>query len=221
MGMLLAFSTCTSYGSFSMQLVADNDFAVFGGTATSVTSLLYQNDKTWPTQISTLFSHTFDLGSGQTTFYILGMGGGGYENISGTVNGVDLPNIAGVLMSSDIAGSLTDYFDSKSGTAPSVADGTYNASLADVQTVFSTLTWGDTVATTGADAVVELAAASPSLSGFHFDDLTAHLFKFSATSAGVPNGPEISAVPEITSTFSLFGLIASGLMLRRRGRISY
>ena len=39
-------------GSFSMQLVADNDFAVFGGTATGVNDLLYQNNDAWPQQIS-------------------------------------------------------------------------------------------------------------------------------------------------------------------------
>ena len=94
--------------SFSLQIIADNDFAIFGGTSTSINSLIYQNDFSWPDQLNNLSSFTFGLQPGDTTFYVLGMGGGGVENISGTVNGVDMTSIT-VLMSSDLAPFLTGY----------------------------------------------------------------------------------------------------------------
>ena len=42
---------------------------------------------------------SFDLQNGETTFYVLGMGGGGQENISGTVNDVDITTIGDISMS--------------------------------------------------------------------------------------------------------------------------
>lgn len=63
--------------SFSIQIIADNDFAVFGGTSNSVNDLIYQNDVSWPDQLNDLSTITFNLQDGDTTFYLLGMGGGG------------------------------------------------------------------------------------------------------------------------------------------------
>jgi hypothetical protein len=179
--------------SYTIQFVADNDFAVFTGTDNNVTRLIYQNNVGWPDQIAAASSQSFTLQTGESTFYLLGMGGGGQENISGTVNGVDITNIA-VLMSSDLSSQLTGY------NLGSVAAGTYDASVADVQAGFSGLTWGlPTLNTT--DAVIVLAA--PNHIGYHFDDGTAHLFAFSAT--------DVSGVPE-PSTWGL-GMIGFGAIL--------
>jgi hypothetical protein len=197
---LLAGVNCAqgSTISYTIQLVADNDFAVFAGTANSITSLIYQNDVSWPSQISAASSQSFTLQPDETTFYVLGMGGGGQENISGTLNGVDITNIP-VLMSSDLSKLLSGY------DLNAVAGGTYSASLADVQTAFPDLTWGQPVLTTS-DAVVNLAA--PNNIGYHFDPGTAHLFEFDAT--------DVSGVPE-PSTW-LLGMIGGVAILLGRWR---
>ncbi len=201
--------------SFSMQIVADNDFAVFGGTATSINDLIYQNDFSWPDQLSNLSSFSFDLAAGDTTFYLLGLGGGGTENISGTVNDVDISSLYtydpdtdsfvwSVSESSDLAPYLTGYL--VNGVADSsVADGTYDASLADVQIALPNLTWGDPTPTTGVDGV---ASQSPTGHGFHFDDSTAHLFRINASDLGVA----ITPAPE-PSTWAL--ALVGGVLLGR------
>jgi hypothetical protein len=184
--------------SYGIQLVADNDFAVFAGTADSVSSLIYQNNVAWPTQIAAASSQLFTLQPDQTTFFVLGMGGGGEENISGTVNGVDMTSIP-VLMSSNLSTQLSNY------NLTTVAAGTYNASLADVEAAFSGLTWGPPTSNTS-DAVIEMAA--PNGIGYDFASGTAHLFEFSAS--------DVSGIPE-PSTWWLT-MIAGGAILLGRLR---
>lgn len=167
--------------SFSMQIIADNDFALFGGTDTSVNDLIYQNDVSWPDQLNNLSTITFDLQPGDTTFYLLGMGGGGEENISGTVNGVDLTTI-NVSMSSDLSPYLTGY------DLGAVAGGTYSADLFDVQTALPNLTWGSP-AFNNTDYVI---TQSPTGQGFDFASGTAPLFEFNAVDVGVTPTPEPS-----------------------------
>lgn len=192
---------------FSIEMVADNDFAIFGGTATGINDILYQNNAVWWDQISTLSTLTFTLPAADTMFYVLGMGGGGQENISGLINGVDMASASvSVTMSSDIQ-SYLGYNTS------TVSDGTFNVNLADVQAAFSSLTWGAPTTNT-ADTVI--VAAAPNGIGFHFADSTAHLFAFSSRDVGVNPGPE--AVPEPSSiALALLGL-ASLMRLRRRPR---
>jgi hypothetical protein len=199
--------------SFSMQLVADNDFAVFGGTATSVNDLIYQNDYSWPAQLGNLSTLSFDLPQGDTTFYLLGMGGGGEENISGTVNGIDITTLGDISMSSDLSTYLTGYLvsDGMGGyvpdgiggflTDPSVAAGTYDASLADVQTAFPNLTW-DSPTINYTDGVIQ---SSPNHEGFDFADSTAHLFSFSASDVGVTAAPEPSTWALVAVGVALIG----------------
>jgi hypothetical protein len=198
--LLLACATAARADSFSMQIVADNDFAVFGGTSTSITSLIYQNDFSWPDQLNNLSSFNFNLQPGETTFYILGMGGGGVENISGTINGVDISslytynpeldtNVWSVSQSSNLAPYLTGYL-SDGFADSSVADGTYSANLSDVQTALVNLTWGDPTPTV--PWVDGVAASSPTGQGFHFDPDNAVLYRFDATDVGVEPVPEPS-----------------------------
>jgi hypothetical protein len=171
--------------SFSMQIIADNDFAVFGGTDSSVNDLIYQNDVSWPAQLDNLSTISFDLQPGDTTFYLLGMGGGGEENISGTVNGVDLTTI-NVSMSSDIGPYLTGYEDQANGGT--VADGTFDASLSDVQLALPNLTWGSPTVNSSDYVITQ----SPTGQGFDFPSSTAHLFEFNAVDVGVTPTPEPS-----------------------------
>jgi hypothetical protein len=201
--MMFAGVSGASGSPISMQIIADNDFAVFAGTVNSVTSLIYQNDVGWEAQLAQLSSFTFSLDPGETTFYVLGLGGGGQENISGTINDVDLTTIS-VSMSSDIGPFLTGY-EAQSQNGGTVSLGTFDASLAYLQAALPALTWGAPTLANG-DVVV---SQSPTGKGFHFDPSTAHLFEFSATDVNVSPEP---------STFLLFIGAAVAFALSRSRR---
>lgn len=89
------------------------------------------------------------------------------KNISGTVNGVNITSSSvSVLMSQDIHSFLSGY------NASNVTNGSYNVSLADVQSAFSSVQWGAPVQNT-TDTVI--MAGDLGLV-FSFADQTAHLF---------------------------------------------
>jgi hypothetical protein len=201
---VLALSSAGYASAFTISMVADNDFAIFGGTSTSINNLLYQNNVDWYTQVPQLSTLSFNLASTDTTFYVLAMGGGGpEENISGKVNGVNITTIP-VSESSNVASFLSGY------NLSAVAGGTYNANLVDVQTAFAQATWSAPTLNTNQTVI----AAAGFGSGYSFASGTAHLYRFDAFSVGVE-----TKVPE-SSGVVLFGLGLLGLVAARRRKIA-
>jgi len=184
-----------------IQIVTDNDFALLTGTATSITRLVYQSDVEWPTQITNASSFDLSLADGENTIYILAMGGGGEENVSGRINGVDISTLSNIQMSTPVQGYLNNY------NLLDVAAGTYNASLVDLQNALSSLTWFTPTPGTGG-----VIGASGFELGYTFDNSSAVLLRFGASEVGVPDG-----VPE-PSALSLLAVGLGGLAMIRRRR---
>ncbi|MDC8830688.1 hypothetical protein [Alteromonas gilva] len=193
---------------FTIEIVADNDFAVFTGTESNIHHLLYQNDVTWTEQINELSSLTFNVAPGDNKFYILAMGGGTEaENISGLINGVNMtdPSVS-VRMSSDIASFLTGYdstayFTGSNTVYAAVEDGTYDAILTDVQSAFSSpgFAWmSPTLNTT--QGVIQ---ASGFGAGYSFGSLEARLFEFDIADVNVevPEPPLMAVLAALSLVF--------------------
>lgn len=189
---------------FSISMVADNDFAIFSGTSTSINNILYQNDVVWNSQITSLSTLNFNLAAGDDRFYVLAMGGGGQENISGTINGVNMTDASvGASMSSDMSSFLTGY------NSTDVANGVYNAILSDVQNAFNSVTWASAAsAYNTSEWVIQQSGFG---SGFRFDHMTAHLFSFDAVDVNV----EPVSSPSVLALMGL-GLAGLGYTARRK-----
>jgi len=201
--MLLA-GTSKLEASIIFDLVTDNDFTVLAGTSSSVTRVLYQNDLQWNLgQIGNPVS--LDLVAGEDTFYVLAMGGGGDENISGTINGINMTQIPGVQESSAFSAMLSGY------NLSDVANGSYTPSLVDIQAAYPGLTWtAPTVTSSGVVINLNPSAFIPGdgYKGFDVPRSNAVMFSFDAQ--------DIGAIPEPSSTLTVCSLLAAGLMLRTR-----
>lgn len=105
---------CLSVRSNTLQIVADNDFAVFAGNSTNINRKIYQNLVGWDQQIINAASLTFDFLTGEDTFYILAIDYGGPADISGKINSYNIADLVSndaskIKISTNILSSLSSY----------------------------------------------------------------------------------------------------------------
>ncbi len=211
---LIGASLAASAQAVTIQLVADNDFAVYAGTSSTITRSIYQNGVVWDDQIAAAASFSFELEPGENTYYVLAMGGGVEENISGRINGVNLVDVftldnQAIRQSANVASFLSGY------NSTAVANGSFTPVLSDVQTALAGTTFGSPTVDSGRQVIngnpFSLSALSNTQVGFAFPAGTAVLYKFASEEVASP-------IPEPSSAAALVGLAALGFVAGRRRR---
>jgi hypothetical protein len=145
-----------SFAKATLKVIVDNDYAAFLGNSSNVTSLFYQNNVVWNTQI--LNATTLDIypQAGETYLYLAVMGGGGTEDFGGNLNNQDIVTLPGAQVASGrspletavVSGSYLTLQSYVSGyNLTNVANGTQNVDLAELQTALTGVTWSSAVST--------------------------------------------------------------------------
>ncbi len=188
--------------ALNIQIVVDNDFALFSGTNTGVNTLLYQNNVVWNSQ--GLLEAIADAPSTDNVYYLLAMGGGSPEEAFGTIGNINITTATGVKVSNNLEGSLSGY------SLGAVTDGSYTPSLVDVQAAFPTLTFSAPPAPGCATVCNNFPGLSNGQS-FLIDGGTAVLF-------AIPYGGSPAAVPGPLPIFGVLSAFQVSRRIRRRLR---
>ena len=191
----------------SLQIICDNDYALFAGTENSVTRLLYQNNVWWPAQIDEAQIIDLALDSGETHFFLLGLGGGNVEDIGGRMNGHDITYL-NFSRSTPITSYLRDY------SLNDASNGTYNAFVEDVQAAIDANS-GNAFWSPASSMGIVFDGCGSTLTGrsYFIPAAEAVLFRIDG-SAVFSNTPD---VPE-PSTYGLIGVGALGVAIAARRR---
>ncbi|MBU6183364.1 MAG: putative Ig domain-containing protein [Verrucomicrobia bacterium] len=124
---------CLSIRPFTLQIVADDDFALFAGNATEITRVVYQNEDGWDQQIINAASLSFNLLNDEDTYYLCAIDLGGPADISGKING---QNIADMVLSNPnrivVSGDIKTYLSL-------YQTNNYSVSLQDAQNALSSI----------------------------------------------------------------------------------
>ncbi len=163
------------FESVTLALIADNDFSAYMGDDKNVMRLFWENNVSWPSQISAMSTQDVVPQIGETYIYVLAMGGDGYtgqaggpgtggqEDWAGTINRKSLFDYPGAQVA--VGRSTTDARDIKldgylllnnylpnwSSTANARAEGTYSTDSASVMSALNNVIWGPATLTNHPD----------------------------------------------------------------------
>lgn len=176
-----------------IRIVSDNDYALFAGDASNVSRVVHQNNDVFWDQITAASSVRITLYDDEPYLYLLGMGGGGAEDIGGTLNGVDVTSLTsganGIQRATGRAGgtvqdgyllvnpSLTGWDAASNfncGGGINVCFGLYAAELSEVRTALTGATWGNPPSVIGGQAG----------NAYGYPDSTAVMFRIKASALG-------------------------------------
>ena len=152
------------FNSVQLKVLADNDFAIFMGDDQGITSLFYQNEVDWYTQVDNIQLLDLFPKSGETYVYIVPMGGngtfypdggsmGGAEDWSGVLNGIPLLDYPGgevavgrsTVDNRDLFHSghmiINKYLTNFSTSGGAIADGKYSVLTAEAVAATKNLLW--------------------------------------------------------------------------------
>ena len=154
------------FNQVQLKALADNDFAIFMGNDLEITRLFYQNDVSWPAQVSNIQTLDVYPQSGETYIYVVPMGGnggyradnggvegGGEEDWNGVLNGIPLLDYPGgevaigrrVANPNDLFHSdmlmIHNHITNFNSSGGNIANGDFSVTLADMQTASQNLTW--------------------------------------------------------------------------------
>ena len=174
-------------------IISDNDYALFAGTGSNVTRIIQQNNDVFWDQVAAAASYRMSLEDGETYVYLLGMGGGGAEDIGGTLNGVDITSIAsganglqravsrpsgaeesGFFVMHSFFTGWSDASYGNCGGAVTVCYGQYAVDLDEVRTALTGATWGTPPSVGGGQAG----------NAFSYPDSSAVMFRIKASALG-------------------------------------
>ena len=125
--------------ALNIQIIVDNDFALFSGTSTGINTLLFQNNVIWGSQ--NLLHVIADAPASDNVYYLLAMDGGSEAEAFGKISSINLTTAPGVKVSNIPTTSLTGY------DLSTVTNGSYVALLADVHAAFPSLAFAAPSAT--------------------------------------------------------------------------
>lgn len=213
------------FNQVQLKVLADNDFAVFMGNDLEITRLFYQNNVSWPSQVNNIQTLDVFPQAGETYIYILPMGGnspytadnggvegGGEEDWNGVLNGIALLDYPGGQMAvGRRVADPKDLFHSDmlmihrhitgfQTSANAIAQGTFNATLADLQLASQNLTWAPALRNDRPARTIIKNVCSVSCSGNRFSppiangawnipDAAAALFRYPLSNANLPVSP--------------------------------
>ena len=187
-----------------VSIISDNDYALFAGDASNVTRIIHQNDYVFWDQVAGSANVRIALNDGESYVYLLGMGGGGAEDIGGTLNGTEVTSIAsgvnGLQRATGKTGGQTQdgylllnpgltnwdqYSHGNCDQQMSVCWGPYAAQLSEVRSELSGATWGNPPSVSWGQAG----------QAFAYPDSSAVMFRFKASALGngIPMGSAQSA----------------------------
>ncbi len=214
------------FNQVQLKALADNDFAVFMGNDLEITRLFYQNNVSWPAQVNNIQTLDVYPQSGETYIYVLPMGGnggytaddgrtgdvGGEEDWNGVLNGIPLLDYPGAevavnrrvsdakdLFHSDML-MIHKHITGFETSAGNIANGDFNATLADLQPASRNLIWAPALRNNHPTRTVIKNSCSVSCNGGRFSpsipngawnipDGAAALFRYPLSNANLPVSP--------------------------------